>query len=154
MKELKRTVQELQLLVQEKRRAAGDSSGGKRRRSMDATDAYTGSFTPENASNGTHLAMQKGNDSFSPDGSQLRCSWLQRTSHNGTQVDVRIVHDEVTIKVNQRRSKNGLVFDVIAVLQELQLDLIQAHGATIGEHDVYLFNTKVSVVKDKHVDNI
>lgn len=145
MKELKRTVQELQLLVQDKRRAAGDSSGGKRRRSMDgATDAYTGSFTPDNASNNS-LLMQKGNDSFSPDGSQLRCSWLQRTSQNGTHVDVRIVHDEVTIKVNQRRSKNGLVFDVIAVLQELQLDLIQAHGATIGEHDVYLFNTKVSV---------
>uniref|UniRef100_A0A7I4E7V0 BHLH domain-containing protein n=1 Tax=Physcomitrium patens TaxID=3218 RepID=A0A7I4E7V0_PHYPA len=142
VKELKRTVQELQLLVQEKRRAAGDSSGGKRRRSMDDADNYAGSCTTENASNG-HLVMQKGNDTFSTDGSQLRSSWLQRTSQNGTHVDVRIVHDEVTIKVNQRRGKNCLVFDVIAVLQELQLDLLQASGATIGEHDVFLFNTKI-----------
>ncbi|XP_024375414.1 transcription factor EAT1 isoform X2 [Physcomitrium patens] len=142
VKELKRTVQELQLLVQEKRRAAGDSSGAKRRRSLDATDTYPGACTPENASNG-HLVMQKGNDTFSADGSQLRSSWLQRTSQNGTHVDVRIVHDEVTIKVNQRRGKTCLVFDVISVLQELQLDLLQASGATIGEHDVFLFNTKI-----------
>lgn len=116
---------------------------------MDETDAYTGSFTGENTGNGqTMLVMQKSNDSFSPDGSQLRSSWLQRTSQNGTHVDVRIVHDEVTVKVSQRRSRSGLVFDVIAVLHELQLDLVHAHGATIGEHDVYLFNTKVSTWLD------
>lgn len=108
---------------------------------MDAAEAYNvGSSTPDNANS---IVMQKGNDSFSPDGSQLRSSWLQRTSQNGTHVDVRIVHDEVTIKVNQRRSKNCLLFGVIAVLQDLQLDLVQASGATIGEHDVFLFNTKV-----------
>jgi hypothetical protein len=33
--------------------------------------------------------------------------------------------------------------DVIVALQELRLDLLQASGANIGEHDVFFFNTKV-----------
>lgn len=148
VKELKRTVQELQLLVQEKRRAAGDLLGGKKRRrsQLDLAEgqgANAGDNMPEdNSASKNHFIIQKGNNSFSSDGSQLRCSWLQRTSQEGTQVDVRIVHDEVTIKVSRRRRRNCFM-DVIAVLQELQLDLLQASGASIGEHDVFLFNTKV-----------
>ncbi|CAM6006874.1 unnamed protein product [Sphagnum balticum] len=139
VKELKRTVQELQLLVQEKRRARGLGGGHhgagvrgldcKRRRIMKSA---------------TDQAAKLGNvDSFSVDaGTHLRSSWLQRTSHNGTHVDVRIVHDEVTIKISQRRRRNCLM-DVIVALQELRLDLLQASGANIGEHDVFFFNTKI-----------
>jgi hypothetical protein len=207
VKELKRTVQELQLLVQEKRRTRGLGGGGggghhgagvrgldcKRRRIMksatdqaavlvgsDGTAAIPGSMpsccsagydnmvqegdeqqpmdTTTNTTTSTtsasnnmlgccnhSMVMQKlGNvDSFSVDaGTHLRSSWLQRTSHNGTHVDVRIVHDEVTIKISQRRRRNCLM-DVIVALQELRLDLLQASGANIGEHDVFFFNTKV-----------
>ncbi|KAG0603882.1 hypothetical protein M758_10G127700 [Ceratodon purpureus] len=144
VKELKRTVQELQLLVQEKRRAAGGLSGRKRsHRSLELADGsgLPGESTTDSASNSQSF-IQKGNDAFTVDGSHLRSSWLQRTSQNGTQVDVRIVHDEVTIKLTQRRRKNCLL-DVFGVLVELHLDLLQASGASIGEHDVFLFNTKI-----------
>jgi hypothetical protein len=203
VKELKRTVQELQLLVQEKRRVRGLGGGGhhgagvrgldcKRRRIMksstdqaavlvgsDGTAAIPGSM-PSCCSAGYDNMVQEGDeqqpmdttttsttsasnnmlgccnhsmvlqklgnvDSLSVDaGTHLRSSWLQRTSHNGTHVDVRIVHDEVTIKVSQRRRRNCLM-DVIVALQELRLDLLQASGANIGEHDVFFFNTKVGI---------
>lgn len=151
VKELKRMVQELQQLVHEKRRAAGDASSVKRLRrvSMDGGEPYNNNKTAvgsslsgqENNNAGGHLTV--GNDGFFPDGSQLQCSWLQQTSQNGAHVDVRVVHDEVTIKVNHRRSKSSLLFCVLALLQDLQLDLVHASGATVGEHDVFLFNTKI-----------
>lgn len=145
VKELKREVQDLQLMVQEKRRASGSLTGRKRsHRSMELAD---GSGLPtESMTDSASTFIQRANDhQFTVDGTHLRTSWLQRTSQNGTQVDVRIVHDEVTIKLTQRRRKNCLL-DVFGVLQELHLDLLQASGASIGEHDVYLFNTKVNDV--------
>jgi hypothetical protein len=109
-----------------------------------AEGGLPGESTTDSASNSQSF-IQKGNDAYTVDGSHLRSSWLQRTSQNGTQVDVRIVHDEVTIKLTQRRRKNCLL-DVFGVLLELHLDLLQASGASIGEHDVFLFNTKVSTL--------
>jgi len=141
VKELKREVQDSQLMLQEKRRAAG---GQKRsHRSMDMADGALGLPGDMTAVDSASTYIQKGNEGYAMDGSHLRSSWLQRTSQTGTQVDIRIVHDEVTIKLTQRRRKNCLL-DVFGVLQELHLDLLQASGASIGEHDVFLFNTKVS----------
>lgn len=57
-------------------------------------------------------------------------------------MDVRIVHDEVNIKLTQRRRRKCLL-DVMLVLHELHLDLLHAGGASVGEHDIYMFNTKV-----------
>lgn len=72
----------------------------------------------------------------------LRCSWLQRKS-KVTEVDVRIVDDEVTIKVVQKKKINCLLF-VSKVLDQLHLDLHHVSGGQIGEHCSFLFNTKVS----------
>lgn len=72
----------------------------------------------------------------------LRRSWLQRKS-KVTEVDVRIVDDEVTIKVVQKKKINCLLL-VSKVLDQLQLDLYHVAGGQIGEHYSFLFNTKVS----------
>ncbi|CAM6094463.1 unnamed protein product [Calypogeia fissa] len=159
VKELKRTVQELQLLVQEKRKetslkeAAGHyCSGSKRRRDTDDSNAESSAGGPvaeisSTLSRSFSLNLGKGG-TVDPlaDICHLRNSWLQRTSQStGTHVDVRIVHDEVTIKVTQRRRKQGrqLLLHAMITLSDLHLDLQHANGANIGEHDVYVFNTKI-----------
>lgn len=159
VKELKRTVQELQILVQDKRKETSLRGGvgqfciGKRRRDIeDRNDesAEAGQSRDISTSHSRSASFNYGKTSaMDPltDICHLRNSWLQRTSHNtGTQVDVKIVHDEVTIKVTQRRRKQGcqLLSHAMVTLHELHLDLQHANGANIGEHDVYVFNTKVS----------
>ncbi|XP_010414167.1 PREDICTED: transcription factor bHLH91-like [Camelina sativa] len=71
----------------------------------------------------------------------LRCSWLQRKS-KASEVDVRIVDDEVTIKVVQKKKINCLLL-VSKVLDHLQLELHHVAGGQIGEHYSFLFNTKI-----------
>lgn len=71
----------------------------------------------------------------------LRCSWVQRKSKNA-EVDVRIIDDEVTIKLVQRKRINCLLL-VSKLLDELQLDLQHAAGGHTGDFYSYLFNTKV-----------
>lgn len=71
----------------------------------------------------------------------LRCSWLQRKS-KVTEVDVRIVDDEVTIKVVQKKKINCLLV-VTKVLDQLHLDLHHVSGGQIGEHYSFLLSTKV-----------
>lgn len=75
------------------------------------------------------------------DGSSLRSSWLHRKSKN-TEVDVRIIDDEVTVKLVQQKRINCLLF-VSKVLDELQLDLHHVAGGVIGDYYSYLFNSKM-----------
>ncbi|XP_024536074.1 transcription factor bHLH91-like [Selaginella moellendorffii] len=137
VKELKRTVQELQLLVEEKRRG----SNKRCKASPDdpsATDVE--STTVMQQPGGTRVSKET---TFLGDGSQLRSSWLQRTSQMGTHIDVRIVDDEVNIKLTQRRRRNYVLLAVLKSLDELRLDLLHANGASIGEHHIFMFNTKI-----------
>lgn len=71
----------------------------------------------------------------------LRCSWLKRKS-KVTEVDVRIIDDEVTIKVVQKKKINCLLF-TSKVLDQLKLDLHHVAGRQIGEHYSFLFNAKI-----------
>ncbi|XP_010522155.1 PREDICTED: transcription factor bHLH10 [Tarenaya hassleriana] len=71
----------------------------------------------------------------------LRCSWLRRRS-KVTEVDVRIIDDEVIIKLVQKKKINCLLM-VSKVLDQLQLDLHHVAGGQIGEHYSFLFNTKI-----------
>ncbi|CAN4110511.1 unnamed protein product [Withania somnifera] len=73
--------------------------------------------------------------------------WHQRkSSKNSTEVDVRVMEDEVTVKLVQQKEikkrMNCLVF-VSKALDELQLDLQHVAGALIGDHYSYLFNSKI-----------
>ncbi|KAJ7294811.1 hypothetical protein O6H91_15G051000 [Diphasiastrum complanatum] len=130
VKELKRTVQELQLLLQDKR--CGSS---KKRLKVDDSPADMESTSQQSL-------QVRGQEAFVSDASQLRSSWLQRTSQQGTQVDVRIVDNEVNIKVTQRKRRNCLL-NVMLILHELRLDILHANGASIGEHHIFMFNTKI-----------
>ncbi|KAK3040958.1 hypothetical protein RJ639_029068 [Escallonia herrerae] len=67
---------------------------------------------------------------------------LDRKSDN-TEVDVRIIDDEVSIKLVQQKRINSLLF-VLKILHECKLDLHHVGGGLIGDHYSYLFNTKIS----------
>ncbi|KAL0405672.1 UNVERIFIED_CONTAM: Transcription factor [Sesamum latifolium] len=93
-------------------------------------------------------ALMEGNESKSLgdmdnpyNSSSLRSSWLHRKSKN-TEVDVRIIDDEVKVKLVQQKRINCLLF-VSKVLDELQLDLHHVAGGLIGDYYSFLFNSKI-----------
>ncbi|PWA36316.1 Myc-type, basic helix-loop-helix (bHLH) domain-containing protein [Artemisia annua] len=133
--ELKRTVEELTILVERKRCSRGRMK--KHKTEDDSTLDVESINTRPNGGGGDH--DQQGFNGNST--STLRSSWLQRKSKN-TEVDVRIIDDEVTIKFVQQKKINCLLF-VSKVLDELQLDLNHVAGGLIGDFYSYLFNTKI-----------
>ncbi|KAM7253712.1 hypothetical protein ACFE04_031394 [Oxalis oulophora] len=124
IKELLRTVEELKILVDKKKYATDRK---KRQKTMEEGG---GGGDMEGSSNG-------GDSSYN---SALRSSWLKRKSKD-TEVDVRIIDDEVTIKLVQRKV-NCLLF-VSKLLDEFQLDLHHVAGGHIGDYYSFLFNTKM-----------
>ncbi|CAK9144832.1 unnamed protein product [Ilex paraguariensis] len=127
IKELLRTVNELKILVEKKRCA-------RERIKRPKTEDETGDVESTNT-------MPLGAQDQANNGSSLRSSWLQRKLKN-TEVDVRIIHDEVTIKLVQQKRINCLLF-VSKALDELQLDLHHVAGGLIGDNYSFLFNTKI-----------
>ncbi|CAI9764921.1 unnamed protein product [Fraxinus pennsylvanica] len=124
--ELKRTVNELKVLVEKKR-----SSKERLKRAKREDDSIEGNIDTKSL-----------DDMGQPyNGSSLRSSWLHRKSKN-TEVDVRIVDDEVTVKLVQQKKINCLLF-VSKVLDELQLDLHHVAGGLIGDYYSFLFNSKI-----------
>ena len=95
----------------------------------------------EEGDNVVYRPKSEGDQSCFSNNKALRCSWLKRKS-KVTEVDVRIIDDEVTIKVVQKKKINCLLFTT-RVLDQLQLDLHHVAGGQIGEHYSFLFNTKV-----------
>ena len=128
IKELLRTVEELKLLAEKKR----NGRESKRRK----TEEDGGVDVLENSNTKVEQDQSTYNNG------SLRSSWLQRKSKH-TEVDVRLIEDEVTIKLVQRKKVNCLL-SVSKVLDELELDLHHAAGVLIGDYYSFLFNTKVS----------
>ncbi|XP_057417726.1 transcription factor bHLH91-like [Lotus japonicus] len=120
IRELIRTVNELKLLVEKKRH---ERERCKR---------------PKNEEDAEESCNIK--PFGDPDG-YIRTSWLQRKSKD-SEVDVRIIDDDVTIKFFQRKKINCLLF-VSKVLDELQLELHHLAGGHVGEYWSFLFNSKV-----------
>ncbi|XP_008793418.1 transcription factor EAT1-like [Phoenix dactylifera] len=126
--ELLRTVKELKILVAEKRHRrewgkkliVGDGVDG---------DVESSSIKP---------FIDDGDRAFR---GSLRSSWIQRKSRE-TFVDVRIIEDEVYIKLTQRKKMDCLVV-VSQVLDELQLELLHLSGGNIGDSHIFIFNTKI-----------
>ncbi|XP_057421406.1 transcription factor bHLH91-like [Lotus japonicus] len=121
IKELIRTVNELKLLVEKKRH---ERERCKR---------------PKNEEDAEESCNIK--PFGDPDG-YIRTSWLQRKSKE-SEVDVRIIDDDVTIKFFQRKKINCLLF-VSKVLDELQLELHHLAGGHVGEYWSFLFNSKIT----------
>ncbi|KAL4199438.1 hypothetical protein AMTRI_Chr03g51120 [Amborella trichopoda] len=131
IKELLRTVDELKILV-EKKRCGGDRSKKVK------TDG-------ESCVNNENCSSKNPDDQTDRErkfNGSLRSSWLQRTSKEGTLVDVRIVDDEANIKLTQRKRRNCLLY-VSKILDELQLEIIHVTGANIGDNYIFMFNTKI-----------
>ncbi|KAJ9563533.1 hypothetical protein OSB04_008693 [Centaurea solstitialis] len=129
--ELKRTVEKLKILVEKKR--CGRSRIKRRKPEEDSTLDVESIYT---RSNGDHQQTVNGDSS-----STMRSSWLQRKSKN-TEIDVRIIDDEVTIKLVHEKKMNCLLI-VSKVLDEFQLDLHHVAGGVIGDFYSYLFNSKI-----------
>ncbi|ONK63068.1 uncharacterized protein A4U43_C07F11080 [Asparagus officinalis] len=121
VQELLRTVNELKLLVDKKRRCR-KSEIQKAEAGGDDVDSTC--MKP--------LQEFKG---------ALRSSWLQRKSRD-THVDVRIVEDEVFIKLTQHKNIDCLLV-VARVLDELELEMLHLSGGNIGDLHVFMFNTKI-----------
>ncbi|KAL9327310.1 hypothetical protein ACSQ67_007955 [Phaseolus vulgaris] len=124
IRELKRTVDELKLLV-EKKRHEKQRVVVMMRHKVETEGQEDSNLDPDDGSY---------NES-------LRSSWIQRKSKD-TEVDVRIVDNEVTIKLVQRKKMDCLVH-VSQVLDQLNLDLQHVAGGHIGDFCSYLFNTKM-----------
>ncbi|CAE5956686.1 unnamed protein product [Arabidopsis arenosa] len=124
IKELLRTIDEFKLLVEKKR---------TKQRNREGDDVIDENFKAQSEVVEQCLINKKNN--------ALRCSWLKRKS-KFTEVDVRIIDDEVTIKIVQKKKINCLLF-VSKVIDQLQLDLHYVAGAQIGEHHSFLFNAKI-----------
>ncbi|WOK99053.1 hypothetical protein Cni_G07765 [Canna indica] len=132
IKELLRTVEEMKILVEKKRRER------ERRKIMKvgddeevAADTESSSLRPPN----------KGELDQYPLSGALRSSWLQRRSKESL-VDVRIVDDDVNVKLTTKKKPNCLLCAAKA-LEELRLDVVHVAGGNIGVHHVFLFNTKI-----------
>ena len=125
IKELLRTVNELKLLVEKKK--YGKERCKRQKTEEDAAESCNTKPLICDAADGS-----------------IRTSWLQRKSKD-IEVDVRIIDNEVTIKLVQRKKINCLLF-VSKVLDQLQLDLEHVAGGHVGEYCSFLFNSKVGVI--------
>jgi hypothetical protein len=75
----------------------------------------------------------------------IQSTFIQRKSME-TSVDVRIVEDEVNIRLTNSRSDGCLAAASLA-LDHLGLDLVHLSGGKIDDCHVYMFNTKVTYYK-------
>ncbi|KAK8957119.1 Transcription factor bHLH89 [Platanthera zijinensis] len=128
IKELLRTVNELKLLVEKKRR-----SGWERSKKLKEADEEEEAAA---AAAGNMVDDHENTISW-----PLRSSWLQRRSKE-TFVDVRIIEDEVNIKLTQKKKASALLFAATA-LDELRLHLNHVAGGNIGDYHIFIFNAKV-----------
>uniref|UniRef100_A0ACD5VIF4 Uncharacterized protein n=2 Tax=Avena sativa TaxID=4498 RepID=A0ACD5VIF4_AVESA len=126
IQELGRTVEELSLLV-EKRRRRTEHQG-------DVVDAAP---TEAESSEGEVAAAVVAAPSLQP----IRSTYIQRKSKE-TFVDVRIVEDEVNIKLTKRR-RDGCLAAASRALDHLRLYLVHLSGGKIGDCHIYMFNTKI-----------
>ncbi|KAK6932263.1 Myc-type, basic helix-loop-helix (bHLH) domain [Dillenia turbinata] len=135
IKELLRTVNELKILV-EKKRCSRERI--KRLKTDDDGDVESSNMKP----------VVDQDHSYN---NSLRSSWLQR-KFKDTEVDVRIIDDEVTIKLIQR--KINCLLMVSRTLSQLRLDVCHVSGGHIGDYYSYLFNAKVCEGSSVHASAI
>ena len=139
IQELGRTVEELTLLV------------GKKRRRMelqgDVVDA-----APTVAVPAAGEAESSEGEVAPPPAAQrqpIRSTYIQRRSKE-TSVDVRIVEEDVNIKLTKRR-RDGCLAAASRALDDLRLDLVHLSGGKIGDCHIYMFNTKVNNHRSSYI---
>ncbi|KAL6626321.1 hypothetical protein ACP70R_030047 [Stipagrostis hirtigluma subsp. patula] len=133
IQELGRTVEELTLLVEKKRR--------RRELQGDVVDAAPAATAAAGA--GAEAESSEGEVAPPPavQRQPIRSTYIQRKSKD-TFVDVRIVEEEVNIKLTKRR-RDGCLAAASRALDDLRLDLVHLSGGKIGDCHIYMFNTKI-----------
>ena len=79
----------------------------------------------------------------------IRSTYIQRRSKD-TSVDVRIVEEDVNIKLTKRR-RDGCLAAASRALDDLRLDLVHLSGGKIGDCHIYMFNTKVNNHRSSYI---
>lgn len=133
IEELGRTVGELTLLVENKRR--------RRELQGDVVEAAPAVVVAAAAG---EAESSEGEVAPPPPAVQrqpIRSTYIQRRSKD-TSVDVRIVEEDVNIKLTKRR-RDGCLAAASRALDDLRLDLVHLSGGKIGDCHIYMFNTKV-----------
>ncbi|KAL9409432.1 hypothetical protein AB3S75_047763 [Citrus x aurantiifolia] len=125
IKELQRSINELKSLV-ERKRFAREIRSNNERHNIEGCD-HDMKPAPLVDPNNT---------------ASLRSSWLQRKSKD-IEVDVRIVDDEVTVKILQRKKIHNCLLFLSKVFDEMQLDLQHVAGGHIGDYYSFLLNSKI-----------
>jgi hypothetical protein len=139
IQELGRTVEELTLLVEKKRR--------RRELQGDVVDAAPTAVVVAAAATGGEAESSEGEVAPPPpppaavQRQPIRSTYIQRRSKD-TSVDVRIVEEDVNIKLTKRR-RDGCLAAASRALDDLRLDLVHLSGGKIGDCHIYMFNTKV-----------
>lgn len=135
IQELGRTVEELTLLVEKKRRRM-ELQG-------DVVDAAPAVAVAAAAAG--EAESSEGEVAPPPPAVQrqpIRSTYIQRRSKD-TSVDVRIVEEDVNIKLTKRR-RDGCLAAASRALDDLRLELVHLSGGKIGDCHIYMFNTKVN----------
>ncbi|XP_044958914.1 transcription factor TIP2-like [Hordeum vulgare subsp. vulgare] len=132
IQELGRTVEELTLLVEKKR--------GRREHQGDVVDPAPLVMTGEGECSAGEVTAAVMPAMPAPP-QPIRSTYIQRKSKE-TFVDVRIVEDEVNIKLTKRR-RDGCLAAASRALDDLHLDLVHLSGGKIGDCHIYMFNTKI-----------
>uniref|UniRef100_A0A0D9UZX6 BHLH domain-containing protein n=1 Tax=Leersia perrieri TaxID=77586 RepID=A0A0D9UZX6_9ORYZ len=134
IQELGRTVEELTLLVEKKRR--------RREMQGDVVDAAPSAMDQAAESSEGEVAAAAAAAMVAAARQQpIRSTYIQRRSKE-TFVDVRIVEDDVNIKLTKRRS-DGCLAAASRALDDLRLELVHLSGGKIGDCHIYMFNTKI-----------
>ncbi|XP_020597597.1 transcription factor EAT1-like, partial [Phalaenopsis equestris] len=129
IKELLRTVDELKVLLERKR----------------SKNAKTIKLEIENEFHGDmESSSMKSIIDESDHGinGSMRSSWIQRRSKS-TFIDVRIIEDEVYIKLELRKRVDCSLI-VSRVLDELQLELLHLSCGNIGDCHIFMISAKAS----------
>ncbi|CAO2203286.1 unnamed protein product [Urochloa humidicola] len=134
IQELRRTVEELTLLVEKKRRRMelqGDVVDAAAAAAAGEAESSEGEVAPPPPAAAAAAAQRQ----------PIRSTYIQRRSKD-TSVDVRIVEDDVNIKLTKRR-RDGCLAAASRALDDLRLDLVHLSGGKIGDCHIYMFNTKI-----------
>ncbi|CAO2180187.1 unnamed protein product [Urochloa humidicola] len=138
IQELGRTVEELTLLVEKKRRRMElqgdvvDAAPSAMAAAAGEAESSEGEVAPPPAVAAAAAAVQR---------QPIRSTYIQRRSKD-TSVDVRIVEDDVNIKLTKCR-RDGCLAAASRALDDLHLDLVHLSGGKIGDCHIYMFNTKI-----------
>ncbi|XXG43845.1 hypothetical protein AAC387_Pa01g3792 [Persea americana] len=122
IKELQRAVNNLKVLVEEKRCRMARSKRFK------MEDEPT-------------INMERASIKPLPLDGSLRSSRLSRKSKEAI-IDVQIVDNEINIKLAQRKKGNCFLL-VVSLLDELQLELLQVTGGSVRDNYIFMFNAKI-----------